>query len=382
VEWRVAPLRSESGEVTHFVATQRDITARKQAEEVLRQQAEIIDQVHDAVIVTDLAGVVASWNKGAERLFGYTAAEMVGYSVLRLFPEELQPQFPALVETLLERGRHELEIRQRRKSGEDCYSHISVSLRRDPQGAPIGMIGYAIDITARKQAEIAVQRINDELQQFAYIVSHDLTEPLRTMNRFVQLLASRYQGKLDATADEYIAFITDGAQRMQQMLADLLTYTRVGGQAMTRAAVDCNALLDRVCNDLQIAIQESGARITHDPLPTVRADATRLGQVFQNLIGNALKFRGAAPPRIHVSAQREGRRWRFAVRDNGIGVDPKQAERIFQVFQRLHSREYQGTGIGLAICKKIIERHGGRIWVESTPEEGATFYFTISDGEA
>jgi hypothetical protein len=171
----------------------------------------------------------------------------------------------------------------------------------------------------------------------------------------------------------------DGAQRLQQMLADLLTYTRVGGQEITRAAVDCNALLDRVCSDLQIAIQESGARITHDALPTVQADATRLGQVFQNLIGNALKFRGAAPPRVHVSARQEGRRWRFAVRDNGIGVDPKQAERIFQMLQRLHSREYQGTGIGLAICKKIVERHGGRIWVESTPGEGATFYFTLSD---
>jgi light-regulated signal transduction histidine kinase (bacteriophytochrome) len=197
---------------------------------------------------------------------------------------------------------------------------------------------------------------------------------------YVQLLAHRCQGKLDPDADEYIALAVDGAQRMQQMISDLFAYTRVGGQKAAFTAVDCEALLTRVLGDLQMAVADSGAVITHDPLPTIRGDATQLYQVWQNLIGNALKFRGAAGPRVHIAARRDGTGWEFSVRDNGIGIDPKHAERIFQVFQRTHTRtEYPGTGMGLAICKKIVERHGGRIWVESQPGAGSTFYFTISD---
>lgn len=243
-------------------------------------------------------------------------------------------------------------------------------------------------LTAHAQegdAMAALRRSNEELQQFGYIVSHDLTEPLRTVTNYLQLLARQYQGKLDATADEYIAFAVDGAQRMQELIRALLAYTRVGGSAdVAFTSVDCEALLARTLHGLAIAIQETDAEVTHDPLPTVRGDASQLGLVLQNLIGNALKFRGNAAPRIHISAQREARGWRFAVRDNGIGIDSKHSERIFQVFQRLHTHsEYPGTGIGLAICKKIIERHGGRIWVESTPGQGSVFLFTISemDGE-
>ena len=376
---RAVPTRDEAGRIIGWYGTTTDIHDRKQAEETLRQQAEIIDQVHDAVIATDMAGLVTSWNKGAERLFGYTTAEMVGKSVHCLFPSELRAEVPALLQTLQARGQHEVELRQLRKSGGEFYAHLSLSQRRDDQGHPIGMIGYAIDITARRQAELAVQRMNEELQQFAYIVSHDLNEPLRTMSGFVRLLANRFQGKLDADADECLTFITDGCQRMQQLLVDLLAYTRLGGKKLTRETVDCEVLFARVCTDLQSVIHESGATITHDPLPTLQADATLLGQVFQNLLSNAFKFRGAAPPRVHVSAQQEHMQWCFSVSDHGIGLDPSQAERIFQVFQRLHSRtEYAGTGIGLAICKKIVERHGGRIWVESQPGEGATFFFTVS----
>jgi light-regulated signal transduction histidine kinase (bacteriophytochrome) len=205
-----------------------------------------------------------------------------------------------------------------------------------------------------------------------------LNEPLRTITSFLQLLTRRLQGTLDAEAAEYLAFVKEGAQRLHHLLADLLAYTRAGGESQEVAAVDGNTLLARVLTDLQLAIAESGATITHDPLPTVFGDATRLGQVVQNLIGNALKFRGPTPPQIHVSAQREGKQWQFAVRDNGIGIDPAHAGRLFQVFRRLHTRqEYPGTGIGLAICKKIIERHGGRIWVESEVGKGATFFFTL-----
>ena len=233
-------------------------------------------------------------------------------------------------------------------------------------------------LVERADRETQLQRLNAELQQFAYITSHDLQEPLRTITNFVQLLAAHFQGTLDAEAAECIKFTVEGAQRMQALISALLAYTRAGGTAPEFTAVDGEALLAGVLGDLQLAIEDQAAVVTHDPLPTVYGDATQLGLVLQNLIGNALKFGGAAPPRIHVAARREGRQWTFSVRDHGIGLEPRHAERIFQVFQRLHTpSEYPGTGIGLAICKKIIERHGGRIWVESRPGAGATFFFTL-----
>jgi signal transduction histidine kinase len=226
----------------------------------------------------------------------------------------------------------------------------------------------------------ALQQANEEFQQFAYIVSHDLNEPLRTIRNFLQLFVRRSQQKLDSEDQEYLTFAVEGAERMQQMLADLLAYTKADGQDLVRTPVDCQALLGRVIDDLYVAITESGATITHDSLPTVSGDATQLSQLFQNLIGNALKFRSTTPLHVHISAQPEANHWRFVVRDNGIGIDPSQTERIFRVFQRLHTRkEHPGTGIGLAICQKIVTRHGGRIWVESTPGQGATFYFTIEE---
>ena len=226
----------------------------------------------------------------------------------------------------------------------------------------------------------ALQRSNEALQQFVYVASHDLQEPLRTIATYVKLLARRYHDKLDGEAQEFIDFAVDGAERMQQLIQGLLAYSRVGNKELVRTATDCESVLACTLRDLRQAIQESGAEVTHDPLPTVAADAQQLGLVLQNLLGNAIKFRGGERPRVHVSAVRDGRQWRFAVRDNGIGLDPRHAERIFHIFQRLHTRqEYPGTGIGLAICKKVVERHGGRIWVESAPGQGATFFFLISD---
>jgi light-regulated signal transduction histidine kinase (bacteriophytochrome) len=233
-------------------------------------------------------------------------------------------------------------------------------------------------LAERQHREAQLRQANAELQQFAYVASHDLQEPLRMVTSYVQLLAQRYQGQLDAEAEEFISYAVEGAQRVHQLIQDLLAYTRVGGTAPGWTAVDCEEVLARTVHDLHLLIEEMQAEVSHDPLPTVRGEAQQVGLVFQNLIGNALKFHGAAPPRIHVSARREGIMWVFAVKDNGIGIEAKQAERIFQVFQRLHTRsEYPGTGIGLAICKKIVERHGGRIWVESEPGKGATFFFTL-----
>lgn len=239
----------------------------------------------------------------------------------------------------------------------------------------------AIRARAEKRLEhyaAELERSNRELEQFAYIASHDLQEPLRMVTSYLQLLERRYRGKLDKDADDFITYAVDGAIRMHRLIGDLLTYSRVSTHAKPFESSDCSDVLSHALANLEVAIEESEATITFDDLPTVKVDTTQLTQVFQNLIGNAIKFHKDVPPCIHISAEHQGDEWCFSVRDNGIGIAPEHSERIFLIFQRLHTREeYPGTGIGLAVCKKIVERHGGRIWVESKPGEGSTFYFTI-----
>jgi signal transduction histidine kinase len=236
----------------------------------------------------------------------------------------------------------------------------------------------ALSRKALEESIAELARSNADLQQFAYVASHDLKEPLRMVASYTQLLARRYKGKLDSDADEFIRYAVDGANRMQWLINDLLAYSRVTVQDKVFEEVDCNSVLEEVLSDLRVAVEESRAVVTRDPLPTVMADRVQLGQLFQNLIGNAIKFHGKEPPQVHVSAERRPTEWLFLVRDNGVGLDPEYAERIFVIFQRLHNREeYPGTGIGLAICKKIVERHGGRIWVVSQTGQGATFHFTL-----
>lgn len=231
----------------------------------------------------------------------------------------------------------------------------------------------------KNQLEFA--RSNAELEQFAYVASHDLQEPLRMVTAYMELLGQRFQGQLDAQAQEFIGYAVEGAQRMKALIEDLLAYSRVGRQGKPLTFTDSDAVVHQTLQSLQVQIAESGATVTSDPLPTVRADRTQLGMLWQNLLSNAMKFHGQEPPRIQISARRQGAEWVFSVRDNGIGLEPRHAERIFQIFQRLHTRaEYPGTGIGLAICKKIVERHGGRIWVESAPGQGAMFLFTLPAG--
>jgi light-regulated signal transduction histidine kinase (bacteriophytochrome) len=242
----------------------------------------------------------------------------------------------------------------------------------------------------RQQAQELV-RSNKELEQFAYVASHDLQEPLRMVTSYVQILAQDYEGRLDADADRYIGYAVDGADRMKVLIRDLLEFSRVGSQGKPFEPTHCGEVMEQVVSDLEGAIEESRGKVTWEALPTVMADATQLAQLLRNLVGNGIKFRGEASPHVHVSAeladcgaglseaeQSPRGEWLFSVRDNGIGIAPKYYERIFQMFERLHHRsEYPGTGIGLAICQKIVERHGGRIWVESELGEGSTFYFTI-----
>ena len=231
---------------------------------------------------------------------------------------------------------------------------------------------------ALRQATRELQRSNAELEQFAYVASHDLQEPLRMVTSYLQLLERRYKANLDQDASDFIAFAVDGAARMQTLIQDLLTYSRVGTRGASFEPTDSQAVLDQVLMNLEVAIAESDAEISFGSLPSLSADTSQMAQLLQNLIGNAIKFRGDSHPRIRVEATRESDDWRFAVQDNGIGIDPRYSDRIFQVFQRLHGiGQYPGTGIGLAVCKKIVERHQGNIWVESQPDAGATFFFTI-----
>jgi light-regulated signal transduction histidine kinase (bacteriophytochrome) len=231
-------------------------------------------------------------------------------------------------------------------------------------------------LLARQKDEL--ERSNADLEQFAYVASHDLQEPLQMVSSFVQLLARRYHGKLDSTADEYINYAVSGAARMRALINDLLNYSRVGTRGAKFEAIDCEKVLAVALTNLSVAIEQANATVTHDPLPTVTADSAQLTQVFQNLIGNGIKFSAGKPPCVHISAAANNGNWQFAFQDQGEGIEPQYFDRIFIIFQRLHKRnEYEGTGIGLAICKKIVERHGGRIWVESKPGQGSTFFFTI-----
>ena len=229
-----------------------------------------------------------------------------------------------------------------------------------------------------QKATANLERSNAELQQFAYTASHDLNEPLRMITSYLQLLEERWGSKLDPQAHEFIDFALDGAHRMRALIADLLAYSRVDAKGTAFEQTDCEEVFQTALQNLKVAIDENKATVEHQPLPNVRGDPVQLTQVFQNLVGNALKFHGAESPHIEVAANQQNGEWIFSVHDNGIGIDPKYYERIFVIFQRLHTRqEYAGTGMGLAICKRIVERHGGRIWVESKPQKGSTFFFTL-----
>ncbi len=372
-----------AGDLAFGIETIRARAERKRAEAALRQQAALFDQSYDAVLVWDVHGPITFWNLGAERLYGIPREEALGRACQELLHTTPPGGVEAFLQALERDGRWEGELEHRRRDDRRIIVETRIVVIRDAEGAHV--LETNRDITERKQAQEGLarrskelERSNADLEQFASVASHDLKEPLRTVASFVQLLQRRYEGKLDAQADEFIAFAIDGASRMQKLIDDLLAFSRVGTRGGEFQSVECEKALRAALQNLTVAIQESGAGVTAEALPTVRADVTQLVSLFQNLIGNALKFHGAEPPRIHVSAQRNGAYWQLSVRDNGIGIEPRHFDRIFGIFQRLHTRqEYPGTGIGLAICKRIVERHGGKIWLESEPGKGTTFYFTL-----
>ena len=261
-------------------------------------------------------------------------------------------------------------------------TRLSVSVRRALEEARLRVERKrAQDELARKVDELA--RSNEDLEQFAYVASHDLQEPLRMVAAYTQLLAERYRGKLDDNADKYIGYAVEGAVRMQALIEDVLAFSRVGRNGHEHQATDCDSAVDEAIKNLTAAVQESGVTVTRSPLPILVADQVHLVHLFQNLIGNAIKFRGREPPVVKISAEKNGSEWLFTVADNGIGIAPEHKEFIFKIFQRLHTRsEYSGNGIGLAICRKIVEQHGGRIWVDSEAGQGSTFRFTLAAGPA
>jgi len=367
-------------------------TDLKQAEQIMQEAREyaesVVETVREPLVVLDADLKVISANHSFYKTFKVIPEETKGQLLydlgnrqwgiprLRELLQEILPEHTIFEDFEVEHdfptiGRRMMLLNARRMYRETNQMQL---------------ILLAIeDITERKQAEEALAqqaqelaRSNAELQQFTYAISHDLQEPLLVVSGYVQLLARRYKGKLDADADNFIVRAVDGIKGMETLIKDLLAYWRAGTYTKTFEPTDCKAVFDRTLRNLQAAIEEGGAVVTHDPLPTVMADASQLLQLFQNLIGNAIKFRGEELPRVHISAEQKGNEWVFSVRDNGIGIDPKYTERIFITFERVHSRsKYPGTGIGLALCKKIVERHGGRIWVNPEQGRGSTFYFTI-----
>ena len=386
-------LRNADGQAIGILGVSRDITERKLAEEALRESEyrlqELVENIGSGVAVyKPINGgkdfVFLNLNKAGEKIGGISKEKVIGKTVTEVLPGIKKFGLLDVFQRVNETGKSE---------------HFPISFYEDERikgwrenfvyKLPSGeLVAVYEDISERKRAEEERERLihelersNAELQQFAHVASHDLQEPLRMVASYTQLLEKRYKGNLDADADEFIAYAVDGAQRMQNMIESLLYYSRVGSRGKPLQPVESESAFEQAMADLKLAIDESSAEMTHDPLPQVMADKTQLIQLFQNLLGNAVKFRGKEQPHIHVSAKQDKNEYLFSVSDNGIGMNPEYFDRIFVIFQRLHGREeYPGTGMGLSICRRIIERQGGRIWVESKPGEGSTFYFTIPKG--
>ena len=389
-----SPIHDPDGAVTGVIGVAHDVTERHKAEQALeiseRRMRLIIENAYDAYVAMDREGAIVDWNPQAERVFGWTREEAIGRLLSdTIIPQRMRTQHLTGLVHYLHTGEGPLlnrrvEVQALRRDGGEFPVEMTISTMRIEDSVIFSAFIHDISDRIRAKEELErtadeLRRSNEELEQFAYIASHDLQEPLRMVASYTQLLERRYGAQLDDAAREFIGYAVDGAKRMQQFITGLLRYSRVATEPRVLEPVNLHAAFQAAVANLRIAIEESGATVEARSLPVVRGDPRQLAQLFQNLIGNALKFRKPGePPRVEVWAERDGDFWRVSVRDNGIGLDPRFSDRVFTIFQRLHTRdEYEGTGLGLAICKKIVERHGGRIWVESREGEGATFSFTL-----
>lgn len=402
IEVSLSPLQKGTGLTVS--AAIRDNTARKVAQKHLAQMEGryrgLLETAPDAMVLVKLVnseGEIALVNAQTERHFGYKPEELIGQPARLLFSPDSVPRLIAYIRRsedgeFMEQPSAGIEVEGRHNDGHFFPIEVTLGILTTDEGT---LLALAIrDIAARKRIEAQLMRTmnelkrsNEELGQFAYIASHDLQEPLRMVASYTQLLARRYTGRLDSDADEFIAFAVDGANRMQRLIQDLLAYSRVATKGQELVKTSSEEAFNQALSNLGGAIKDSGAIVTHDPLPMILADTGQLIQLFQNLVSNAIKFQNTGVPCIHVSATRNrdnggGARWLFAVKDNGLGIEAQYFERIFGMFQRLHKREaFDGTGIGLAICKKIVERHGGSISVESKMGHGSTFCFTLAESQ-
>lgn len=410
--WR--PLNTpvvNNGEVAYLIHRVEDVTEQiRLQEEQTRIKAElkasekrfrqVLESAPEAMVIVDADGLIHLVNKQTEKLFGYEANEIIGQKVEMLMPERFRRlhvkhrEYYTGHPTVRQMGEGR-ELLGRRKDDSEFPIEISLS----PMETETGMQVSAVirDITERKKIENEIRMLNatleqrvarrteqlaasnKELEQFAYIASHDLQEPLRMVSSFLQLLQKRYKGHIDEKADSYINYAVDGAERMKKLILDLLEYSRIGTNTGQFSPVDFNEVAEHIQKVFINEIKKTGAVITFNHLPTLQGNKTQLIQLFQNMVGNALKYHSERKPEIHIDVQELAQHWLFSVADNGIGIEEEFYEKIFVVFQRLHNNsQYTGTGIGLALCKKIVESHGGKIWVESEIGKGTTFYFTIN----
>ncbi|MEO7099393.1 MAG: PAS domain S-box protein [Luteolibacter sp.] len=397
VDWELTnkmPLRDASGEIIGTFGITHDITSRKCAEDELKSLSDRLQLATNGAAIGiwdyEPANDHLIWDEQMFRIAGIAPEDFGGNRAAWeaiVHPEDLLRETETLQCALRTEKKFSSEFRVIWPNRSIHFIQAEAIALNDASGRVLRFIGTCRDVTEQRKAEddlrramAELERSNTELEQFAYVASHDLQEPLRAVTGCVQLLQKIYGDKLGDDAGELIRHAVEGAARMRTLIDDLLAFSRVGTHGKPFERTDSNAMLEAALGNLTVAIDESQARITHDPLPTLDADPTQLQQLFQNLIGNAVKFHGVKPPEIHVSATGRNGKWLFSVRDNGIGIEPQYRERIFVIFQRLHTRtEYAGTGVGLAVCKRIVERHGGDIWVESEPGQGSTFFFTIPE---
>jgi two-component system, chemotaxis family, sensor kinase Cph1 len=334
-----------------------------------------------AMFVLDSAGILLTWNAGVQHILGYSEEEWVGQHASLIFtpPDQAREVCVSEMNRASESGCSSDTRWHRRKDGCELFAHGVMRAIRSRDGSLLGYSKILSDETANKQLQDALTESNMALEQFAYVASHDLQEPLRTVSVYAELLARRYKDQLEGDAEEFLNLIVTGTRRMNALVQDLLTYARVKTEVDRPSSIALDQDIETALTQLQQRIEESNAIVTHDPLPEIQADQGQMVRLFQNLIGNALKYRKPdVSPVIHVSAEQRGSEWVITVRDNGIGFDPKHSKEIFSPFKRLHSQEeYEGTGVGLAICRRIVEGHGGRIWAESQPGHGACFHFSL-----